>query len=142
MEEHAVGELVDVCFVQAGDLLAAPGPGQLEGIADRRRRTGTGDHLQALGDIRRLHVFDAAVGVFDVLPDDDHVQAGPAVGHAGQRADRSDVGIQIEGFADEDVDALVAAALGGGGGTLQGDGGLAQGLERLVRQAAASGPDA
>ena len=70
------------------------------------------DQLQALGDARRLHVLDAGVEVFDVLADDDQVDAAAAVGrgHAGQFADRADVAVGLEQLAQRDVGRLLAVA--------------------------------
>ncbi len=68
------------------------------------------DHLEALRDVRRLHVLDAGVEVLDVLADDDHVDALARVagGDAGQLARGPDVGVGLEQLAQRDVGALLA----------------------------------
>ena len=135
--EEALGELHDVGLGRAGDLPAALAAGQLEGVADDLLAALAGDDLQALRDVRRLHVLDAGVQVLDVLADDDHVDALARVagGHAGELARGADVGVRLEELAQRDVGALLAEADRRLEGALEDDPGPLDRLAGLLRHA-------
>ena len=102
--EQAVGELHDVVFGEAGDLLAVVAARVLEGVADDLLAARAADELQALVDFVGLPVLDAGVQILFVFAHDHHVHArmlgldvrvigdaGPHVGVKAERLARGDV---------------------------------------------------
>ena len=120
--EQPVGHLHDVVFHEAGDLLAVVPAGVFEGVADDLLAARPRDQLDARGHFRRELVFDAGVQILLVLAHDHHVHVGMlgvderVIGNA-----RPHVGIQAQGLAGGHVEALEAAALRRGDGSLQKD---------------------
>src|SRR5690606_22475397 len=111
--EKAVGHLHNVVLGHAGDFAAVVRPGVLKGVADDLLRARPADKLERRGHVGRLLVLDAGVGVFLVLPDDDHVHVGVlgrderVVRHAWAH-----IGVKPQHLTGRHVEALVPAALG------------------------------
>jgi len=66
-------------------------------------------------------VLETDVFALGIFSDDDEVNAGPVGGEAGEIFDGSEVGEEVEFFAERDVDAFEAAADGSGDRAFEGD---------------------
>ena len=122
--------------MDGGDLLAAFAAGVLERGARNPQGSVFGDDLEALHHARNHFVLQAGVEVLGVLAEDGDVEREivEARLEAGQRDDGAEVDVQPEFLAQGDVDALVAAADGGGGGALQPDARHFERSENVVGQ--------
>ncbi len=113
LQEQARGRLDDVGLVHRGDLLAAGGARQVEGIAHDALGALAGD---AGAGERGLAVFGhrlafAQVGAFGVLAHGDQVHAiGEARLGVRERLGRAHVGVEVELAAHGDVDRAEALA--------------------------------
>jgi hypothetical protein len=95
------------------DLASPVSPRQLEGIAHDPLRARARHQLEHLCDLRGLLVLDPGVEVLLVLPNHDEVHVRTATRHeGGKRSRRPNVGKEIQGLANGDVEALVATTLG------------------------------
>src|SRR6185437_10320227 len=78
-EEESVGEFHDVRLMAAGDAPGAVLLSHLEGVFDDLQAAGPGDKTTAECHVLREHMFDTAIGVFDIFPDNGDIDrdAGP-----------------------------------------------------------------
>ena len=106
--------------------------GILKRVANHVGRSLPRDELEAGAHIGRLEVFEAAVGVLDVLADHHQIDLFKAGLHARQGPHHPHIGEEAERLADENIDAPVTAANGRRGGPLEGHLLLGQQRERLV----------
>jgi hypothetical protein len=113
-EEQAVGHLHDGGLVHSADLLAADIASVLEGVAQDALRSLTGDELDALDDTINNDVLDARVLALGVLADQNRIDIVVGGLEAGDGAAGADVGKQVEGAAERQVERDVALANGGG----------------------------
>src|SRR5581483_9412384 len=97
-------------LVDGDDALALLAAGEIERVARDPLRRARRDHLDALDDARRDLVLDAGVEVLRVLADDDEIDACERRAHAGERADRAHVRVEVERLPERDVDAPVPDA--------------------------------
>ena len=110
VEEQAVAELHDVGLVHRGHALAAPAPGLVERKLGDARRRHLGDDLDALDHSGHHGVLEPGIQVFGVLADDDQIDTLVARGYRRQVPHRPQVGVEIEGLAQPDIDAGKALA--------------------------------
>ena len=112
--EETIGELHDVGLVDAGNLLALVGKGELEGELGDALGLGAGDDLERLDDAIDGLVLEAGVLTLGVLTDDAEIDVLVAGLEAGDVLDEGDGGVDVELLAHGDVEALVAGAADGG----------------------------
>ncbi len=127
-------ELHDVRLVDRGHLLPPVRDRVFERKARDPLRCETGDDLDALRSVLADPVLDARVEVLGVLADDDEIHVLVARVDALDRLRWAKVGVQVEGLAKGDVDRSEAFADGRRDRTLQGDLGLADGIENRFRE--------
>lgn len=113
LEEETVGHLHDGGLVNDADLLAADGLGVLEGESQDTLAGLLGDELDALDNSVDDDVLDARVLALGVLSDQDGVNAVVGGLEAGDGSARSQVGEQVEGSSQGQVEGDVALANGG-----------------------------
>lgn len=111
-QEEAVGHLHDGGLVHGADLVAANVAGVLEGIAQDALRGVAGDELDALDDAVDDNVLNARVLALGVLADQDRVDVVVGRLVAGNGPAGPDVGEEIEGAAERQVERDVALANG------------------------------
>ena len=113
--KETIGHLHDIVFGEAGNLLAAMFPRELEGVAHDLLAAWTRNQLEALHHIRTELVFDTGVKVFLVFPHDDHVH-GRMLGLDEWviRDARPNVGVEAEALARGDIQAFESATLWSG----------------------------
>ena len=146
--------LHDVGLVHRGDLAAAVGDGVVEGGPHDALRAGDADGLERDGAVRADAAqapvlspgdqlgglgaaklgLDARVEVLGVLAEDHDVDIAVARSRALDRPGGAQVGEEVEVLAQGHVDAAEARAHGRGHRTLDGDAGLGDGVEHLLRQ--------
>src|SRR5690242_19157392 len=131
-QEKTVRHLHDGGLVNSADLLPANVAGVLEGVAQDALRGLTGDELDGLDDAINDNVLDARVLALGVLTDQDSVNVivGGLVALNGPAG--TDVGEEVEGAAERQVERDVTLADGRREWTLQGDVVLLDALNRLV----------
>ena len=105
----------------------ADGLGVLEAEAEDTLGGGTGDELDGLDDAIDDLVLDAGVLALGVLTDEDGVDVVVGGLEAGNGAARTDVGEEVEGTAEGEVERDVALA----------DGGLRGDVRRAARRGSA-----
>lgn len=132
-EEKAVGQLHDGGLVDDADLVAADLLGLLEGEAQDALRGLAGDELDALDDAVDDGVLDARVLALGVLADQDGVDVVVGGLVAGDGAAGPQVGEEVEGAAQGQVERDVALADGRGERALEGDLVALDALNRRVR---------
>ncbi len=120
-EEEAVGELHDVGFVNGGDALAVIALRVLKGELGNAGGGFFGDDFEAFDDAGNDFVFEAGVEVFGIFADDDDIDAIEAGFDAGKIFDGAKIGVEVEGFAQGDVDAGSAPGDSGGHGAFESD---------------------
>ena len=128
-----------------GHFLAAGLFREVERVFGDANGGGARDHLEAGDHILHHFVLQARVQVLGVLAEDHHVDVDivKAGLQTGQRMDRTHVRVQIELFAQRDVDAGESAANGRGHRTLQAEMRPLDGFDHVWRQHLASlGDDA
>lgn len=109
-EEHAVGHLHDVGLVDGGDALAARLLGVVEGVAGNTLRSLVGDKLDRLDDTVDDNVLDTRVLALSVLTDEDSVDVVVGGLEALDRDTGADVGEEVEGATEGEVERDVALA--------------------------------
>ena len=112
--EETIGELHDVGLVNAGNLLALVGKGELEGELGDALGLGAGDDLERLDDAIDGLVLEAGVLTLGVLTDDAEIDILVAGLEAGDVLDEGDGGVDVELLAHGDVEGLVAGTADGG----------------------------
>lgn len=112
--EETVGQLHDVGLVDAGNLLAVVGEGEVEGELGDALRLGAGDDLEGLDDAGDGLVLETRVLTLGVLTNDGEVDVLVAGLVAGDVLDEGDGGVDVELLAHGDVEGLVAGTLDGG----------------------------
>lgn len=132
-EEQAVGQFHDGGLVDDADLVAADLLGLLEGEAQDALRGLAGDELDALDDAVDDGVLDARVLALGVLADQDGVDVVVGGLVAGDGAAGPQVGEEVEGAAQGQVERDVALADGRGERALEGDLVALDALNRRVR---------
>lgn len=121
VEEETVGHLHDGGLVDDADLGTANGLSLLEGEAEDALGSLAGDELDALDDTVNDDVLNAGVFTLGVLADKDGIDVVVGGLEAGNRAAGTQVGEQVEGAAEGQVERDVALADGGGQRTLEGN---------------------
>lgn len=113
VEEETVGHLHDGGLVDNTDLLAANRLGVLEGETEDTLTGLTGDELDALDDTIDDNVLNARVFTLGVLSDQDGVDVivGGLVASDGSAG--SEVGEEVEGSSQSEVQGDMALADGG-----------------------------
>ena len=109
--EKTVGELHDVCLVDAGDLLAVVGGREREGELGDALRLHLGDDLERLDDTGDRLVLQARVLSFGVLADDAHVHVGVTGPVSGQILDYDHRRVDVQFLTERDIERLVTGAL-------------------------------
>lgn len=120
-EEEAVGHLHDGGLVHSAHLLPANVAGVLEGISQDALRGLAGDELDALDNAVDDNVLNARVFSLGVLADQDGVDIVVGRLVAGDGAAGTDVGEEVEGAAEGEVERDVTLANGRGQWALEGD---------------------
>ena len=113
VEEQTVGHLHDGGLVHDANLLLVDGLGVLEGEAQDALRGLLGDELDALHNTIHNDVLDTRVFTLGVLTDQNSVDAIVGGLVAGNGAAGTDVGEQVEGTAQSQVQGDVALTDGG-----------------------------
>lgn len=113
LEEETVGHLHDGGLVDDADLLAANGLGVLEGESQDTLAGLLGDELDALDNSVNNDVLDARVLALGVLSDQDGVNTIVGGLETGDGSAGSQVGEQVEGSSQGQVEGDVALANGG-----------------------------
>jgi hypothetical protein len=112
LKEETVGHLHDGGLVDDADLLAANGAGMLEGESEDALRGVAGDKLDALNDTIDNNVLNARILALGVLTDQDGVDVIVGGLVSGNRAAGTEVGEEVEGTAQSQVEGDVALADG------------------------------
>ena len=112
VEEETVGHLHDGGLVNDANLGAANGLGVLKGEAKNALGGLAGDELDALNDTVDNDVLDAGVFTLGVLTDQHRVDAVVGGLEAGHGAAGTEVGEEVEGTAQGEVEGDVALADG------------------------------
>lgn len=131
-EEETVGHLHDGGLVHSADLLPANVAGVLEGVSQNALRGLAGDELDALDNAIDYNVLDTRVFSLGVLTDQDSVDVVVGGLVAGDGSAGADVGEEVEGTAESEVERDVALADGRCEGALEGDQVLLDAGDRLV----------
>lgn len=113
LEEQTVRQLHDGGFVDDADLLATNRLGVLEGESEDALAGLAGDELDALDDAIDDDVLDARVFTLGVLSDQDGVDVIVGGLVASDRAAGSQVGEEVEGSSEGEVEGDMALANGG-----------------------------
>lgn len=113
LEEETVGQLHDGGLVDDADLLAANGLGVLEGVSEDTLTGLAGDELDGLDNTVDDNVLNARVFALGVLSDQDGVDIVVGGLEAGNRAAGSEVGKEVEGSSESEVQGDVTLADGG-----------------------------
>lgn len=113
VEEETVGHLHDGGLVDGAHLVLADLLGVLEGEAEDALRGRAGDELDGLDDAVDDDVLDARVLALGVLTDEDGVDVVVGGLVAGNGLAGTDVGEEVEGAAEGQVEGDVALADGG-----------------------------
>lgn len=113
VEEETVGEFHDGGLVDDADLLEANGLGVLEGEAENALTGLAGDELDALDDTVDDDVLNARVFALSVLTDENSVDTFVWGLEAGDGAARSEVGKEVEGTTESQVERDVSLTDGG-----------------------------
>ncbi len=108
IEEKTVGQFHDIGLVNGRDFTSAFPTGVLEGKAGDAQRGPLGDDLEGFDHAGDDDVFQSGVQVLSVFSHHDQVHLAEARGHAGKRADGTEVGEQVQFLSQPDVDALKA----------------------------------
>ena len=111
-QEKTIGHLHDGGLVDDADLLAADGLGVLEGIAQDALTGLAGDELDGLDDAVDDDMLDARVFTLGVFSDQDGVDAVVGGLEASDGAAGTQVGEEVEGTAEGEVQGDVALADG------------------------------
>jgi len=111
--EKTVGELHDVCLVDAGDLLAVVGKSKCECELGDALRLGTSDDLEGLDDAGHGLMLQARVFAFSVLSDDAEVDVLVSGVIARNVLDQDDGCVNVELLSEGNVEGLMAGALNG-----------------------------
>lgn len=120
-QEQTIRHLHDGGLVDSADLLPANVAGVLEGVTQDALRGLTGDELDALDDAIDDDVLDAGVLALGVLADQDGVDVVVGGLEALDGPAGTDVGEEVEGTAERQVERDVALADGSREGTLEGN---------------------
>lgn len=112
-EEETVRHLHNGGLVHSADLLPADVTSVLEGISQDTLRGFAGDELDALHNAVDDHVLDARVLALGVLADQDRVDVVVGCLVALDGSAGADVGEEVEGAAERQVERDVALADGG-----------------------------
>jgi hypothetical protein len=120
-QEEPVGHLHDGGLVHGADLLPANVAGVLEGVSQDALRGLAGDELDALHDTIDHNVLNTRVFSLSVLSDQDRVHVVVGCLIAGNRPAGTDVGEEIEGSAERQVEGNVTLADGRRERALEGD---------------------
>jgi len=112
--EKTVGELHDVCLVDAGNLLAVVGGRKGEGELGDTLRLHLGDNLEGLNNTGDRLVLQARVLSFSVLTDDAHVYVGVTSLISRQILDHDHGCVDVQLLTERDIERLMARALNGG----------------------------
>src|SRR5512132_1498044 len=96
--------------MSAGDPLAALTSRIIKSKPRNSRRSFFRNDLQTLNNSWNHHVFESGIQTFGVLADDHEVEFRIAAGNVWQRANRTQVGIQVERFSEAYVDGGEAFA--------------------------------
>ena len=119
VQEQTVGHLHDGGLVHHADLLLVDGLRVLEGEAQHTLGSLLGDELDALHHTVDNNVLNAGVFTLGVLTDQDGVDTIVGGLVASNGAARTDVGEQVEGPAQSQVQGDVTLTDGGGQRTLK-----------------------
>ena len=109
-QEETVAHLHDSRLVHDADLLAADGFGVLEGVAQDSLGSVLRDELDRLDDTVNNNVLNAGVLALGVLADQDRVDIVVRGLVTGNRAARSEVGEEVEGSSESQVERDVTLA--------------------------------
>jgi hypothetical protein len=109
-QEETVGHLHDGGLVDSADLLPANVAGVLEGVSQDALRGLAGDKLDALHDAVNHDVLNARVLSLSVLADEDRVDIVVGCLVTGDRSAGTDVGEEVEGPAEGEVEGDVTLA--------------------------------
>jgi hypothetical protein len=120
-EEKTIGHLHDGGLVNSANLLPANVTGVLEGVTEDALGSLAGDELDGLDDAINNDVLDAGVLALGVLTDQNGVDVVVGGLEALDRPAGTDVGEEVEGTAERQVEGNVTLADGGSEGTLEGD---------------------
>ncbi len=120
-QEKTVRHLHDSSLVDSADLLPANVAGVLEGVAQDTLGSLTGDKLDALDNAVDNDVLDTGVLSLGVLTDQDGVDVVVGGLEALNAPAGTDVGEEVEGTAECQVERDVALANGCREGTLEGN---------------------
>lgn len=110
VEEETVGHLHDGGLVNDADLLATDGLGVLESEAKNALAGLAGDELDALNNAINDDVLNARVLALGVLSDQDGVDVIVRGLEAGDGTARSQIGKEVEGTAQSQIERDVALA--------------------------------
>lgn len=111
-EEETVGHLHDGGLVDSADLLPADITGMLESISQDTFGSIAGNELDALDNTIDHNVLNARVFTLGVLTDQDGVNVVVGCLVAGDGSARADVGKEVEGSAEGQVEGDMALANG------------------------------
>ena len=131
-QEKTIGHLHDGGLVNSADLLPANVTGVLEGVAQDALRGLAGDELDGLDNAIDDNVLDTGVLALGVLTDQDGVDVVVGGLEALDGPAGTDVGEEVEGTAERQVERDVALANGCGEGTLESNQVPVDALDRLV----------
>lgn len=120
-EEETIGHLHDVGLVDGGDVVTTLGPGILKGVPGASFTGLLGDELDALDDATDDLVLNATVLTLSVLTNEDGVDILVGGLVADDALAGSNIGKEVEGTTEGEVEGDVALANGGGQGTLEGN---------------------
>ena len=120
-QEKTIGHLHDGGLVNSADLLPANVTGVLEGVAQDALRGLAGDELDGLDNAIDNNVLDARVLALGVLTDQDGVDVVVGGLEALDGPAGTNVGEEVEGATEGQVQRDVTLADGGREGTLEGN---------------------
>ena len=120
-QEKTIGHLHDGGLVNSADLLPANVAGVLEGVSKNALRGLAGDKLYALDDTIDDNVLNAGVFPLGVLTDQDGVDVVVGGLEALDGPAGTNVGEEVEGATEGQVQRDVTLADGGREGTLEGN---------------------
>ena len=120
-QEQAVGKFHDVGFVDGVNFFAAFALRVLKGEAGDASGSAFGDDFEAFHDAGNDLMLEAGVEIFGIFADDDHIHIFEARFETGQIAHRTKISVEVERFAECDVDTGRPAGDGCGHGAFEGN---------------------
>ena len=101
-QKKTIGDLHDIGFVSAGNASGSFFASHLECISDYLFAAGTSNESTAECHVVRQHVFDTAIGVFDVFPYDGEIDRNARFGkngiHSVESLENTFIGVGVPGF--------------------------------------------